>query len=511
MHRWATHRFTLPLIAGVALGVGYYTELLLPLLLALTPVLYWLDRNGERSRWYRFTGSFVFGFAAAIIGLHFCYAMLEFSWLAAVLWVWFAGLLALKLSSCLMVASWLRRRTGFSWGWTLPIVWVPLDWLLTFGDLRMTGDHAAHAMAAYPFLIQFADLIGHYGVSALVYVVNGLAYDAMLAERRRSRRGAAIALGCLSAAVLAYDAWCWFGPLPERETVRVVYIQPDIPLLVKRGEGTEAEQRSRLAALSRDAAALDPQLVIWPESARPDPLEHWLDAPATYAMPEVQQLARELDSEFLVGVEYYAIRDRDDYDAYNAAVLVRADGRLDPGWVAKVYLVPFVEATPFRAIFGPWVEERDGEWRWLAGGFLPGPRARTLETAAGPAGVLVCYELLFPDLPRELRNAGARFQVVITNDAWFGRTPFQRFLSNATRLRAIENRSEFVRAANSGISGFIDARGRFHERTGLFEVAIAARDVRLSDQRTVYDRIGDSVVGLLALGLVSTAVVARRR
>ena len=94
-------------------------------------------------------------------------------------------------------------------------------------------------------------------------------------------------------------------------------------------------------------------------------------------------------------------------------------------------------------------------------------------------GVLVCYEQLFPDLARALRNAGAEFQVVITNDAWFGRTFFQRYQADALRLRAIENRSAFVRVANTGISGFVD-RSRAIPRTHrLFEKAVEVSDVRL--------------------------------
>ena len=53
-------------------------------------------------------------------------------------------------------------------------------------------------------------------------------------------------------------------------------------------------------------------------------------------------------------------------------------------------------------------------------------------------------------------------------------------------------------------------RGRYHERTGLFEVAVAARDVVRSRDRTIYDRIGDSIVGLFALGLLATVLLARR-
>ncbi len=435
--------------------------------------------------------------------------MFDFSWLAGVLWAAFATLLGLRISTCLLLASWLRRRTGVSWGLLLPLIWVPVDWLQTFGDLRMTGDHAAHALSAYPFLIQFADIVGHYGVSTFVFAVNGLVYDALLGGRQRLRKQAALALAGLLTVVLAYDAWCWFRPAPPGQTIRVALVQPDIPLLIKRGSDTEAEQVIKLTELSRRAAELGPDLIVWPESARPHTLFHWLDTPATFAMPEVQQLSRELGTAFLVGVEYARVRTREDYDLYNAAVLVDSQGRLSPTWAAKVYLVPFVEATPFRGVLAPLVEGRGGEWNWLAGSFEPGPRGQIMEIEGSRAGLLVCYEQLFPDLARELKNAGAEYQVIITNDAWFGRTPFQYYQANAVRLRAIENRSEFVRVANTGISGFVDRRGRYHEKTALFEIAVAARDVSRSSRPTVYNRIGDAVVWVLIAGLLVAILRAR--
>jgi apolipoprotein N-acyltransferase len=509
MHRWASSSWKLPVLSGLALGVGYYLPVLVPLLVGFVPVLYWLDRHIDGSRYERFRSAFIFGLVAAIIGLHLCYAMFDFSWLAGVLWLWFASLLAIRISLVLLLASWLRRRTGWSWGLLLPLAWVPFDWLQTFGDLRMTGDHAAHAMAAYPFLIQFADVVGHYGVSTFVFVVNGLVYDALLHPRRLSRRRSAVALAVLLVVVLGYDTWCWNRSRPSAGTLRVALIQPNIPLLVKRGSGTEAEQRVKLLELSHRAAESNPDLIVWPESARPDPVYHWLDEPGTYVMPEVQRLAVELGSAFLVGVEYARIRTREDYDIFNAAILVDAQGRLDPTWAAKVYLVPFVEATPFRKIFGPLVEGRGGEWEWLAGSFTPGPRDQVMQLNGSRLGLLVCYEQLFPDLARRLKNAGAQFQVIITNDAWFGRTPFQHFQANAVRLRAIENRSEFVRVANTGISGFVDRYGRYHDKRGWFEIAVATRDVELSAGSTIYGRVGDVVVWVLIAGLVGAIVVAR--
>jgi apolipoprotein N-acyltransferase len=509
MERWVASSWKLPVLSGLSLGIGYYVPVLVPLLVAFIPVLYWVDRRADEPRYTRFKALFIFGMVAAIIGLHFCYAMFDFSWLAGVLWLAFAALLAIRISLVMLLASWLRRRTGLTWGLLLPLCWVPVAWLQTFGDLRMTGDHAAHAMAAYPFLIQFADVVGHYGVSVSVYVFNGLLYDALLAERRGLRKQATVALVSLMVVVLAYDSWCWFRPRPQSETIRVALVQPDVPVLVKRGSGTEVDQSERLLKLSREAAALDPELIVWPESSWPTSLIHWLDSPSSYTLPQVQQLARELGIAHLIGVEYARVRAREDYDVYNAAVAIDAQGVLNPRWAAKHYLVPFVEATPFRSIFGPLVEGRGGEWHWLAGSFVPGPRSQVIEVNGARTGVLVCYEQLFPDLTRDLKNAGAEFQVVVTNDAWFGRTPFQYFLANAPRLRAIENRTSFVRVANTGISGFVDRRGRYHERIGLFEVGVAAYDVELSSELTVYNRIGDAVLWIMIAALVAVIVRAR--
>jgi apolipoprotein N-acyltransferase len=308
---------------------------------------------------------------------------------------------------------------------------------------------------------------------------------------------------------LAYDGWAWTRPEPDGNTVRVALIQPDIPLAVKHDQNTIAEQWSTLMEQTLQAAESDPDLIVWPESARPIPVVHDLDRPESWRMVEVQALAQRIGVPLLVGAEYVRFGGGESRRFYNAAFAVDAEGRLLEDWGAKIYLVPFVEATPFRSLFGPLVEGRGGEWRWLAGGFTPGPRNAVIDVADTKVGVLVCYEQLFPDLARGLRNAGAELQVVITNDAWFGRSLFPPYQANAARLRAIENRTGFVRVANTGISGFVDTHGRYHRRTRLFEKAVEVWDVPVSDRRTVYDRIGDVVAWLAVAGLVAACVAAR--
>lgn len=102
-------------------------------------------------------------------------------------------------------------------------------------------------------------------------------------------------------------------------------------------------------------------------------------------------------------------------------------------------------------------------------------------------------------------NNGAHLLVNITNDAWFGRTSaaYQHF--SMAVLRAVENRRMVARAANTGISGFIDPCGRIIHATGLFKEAAVAAPVALLQTKTRYTRWGDWPLGLAAFGLLVTA------
>jgi apolipoprotein N-acyltransferase len=268
------------------------------------------------------------------------------------------------------------------------------------------------------------------------------------------------------------------------------------------------ERQSRLLAeLTRKAATMKADVVIWPETARPQAVYSRPGVPQTYAMPEVQALAKETGVTIVAGAEHVIAHDKGRYDAYNAVFVVHPDGRLDPTWTAKVYLVPFVESVPFEFLLGPLLSGRGGWARWLAGGFLPGRRDTLLSVAGAKLGVSVCYEELYFDLQRGLRNAGAQVQTVVTNDAWFGTTFFQAYQANTVRLRAIESRCSFVRVANTGISMFVDPLGRDAERTPLNVEAVRIHDVPLTTGRTVYDRIGD-VPAWAAIAACAAAVVA---
>jgi apolipoprotein N-acyltransferase len=113
-------------------------------------------------------------------------------------------------------------------------------------------------------------------------------------------------------------------------------------------------------------------------------------------------------------------------------------------------------------------------------------------------GVVICYEVIFPNLVRQFASNGAEFMVTITNDAWFGPSsaPYQHF--SMVAFRSVENRLAFARAANTGISGFIDPYGRIREATPIFSQQAVTGTVEIGSQKTFYAKYGD----LFAYGCV---------
>jgi len=169
----------------------------------------------------------------------------------------------------------------------------------------------------------------------------------------------------------------------------------------------------------------------------------------------------------------------------NSAFLVSADGRILDRY-DKIHLVPFGEYIPLRDIL------------WFLnklvvgiGDFLPGNAPEVMQGPGGRFGVVICFEVIFPDLVRHFVDLGADYMVTITNDAWFGRSsaPYQHF--SMVVLRAVENRVYFARAANTGISGFIDPFGHVLQRSGIFTEATLTGEIRTGGPRSFYTAYGD--------------------
>jgi len=122
----------------------------------------------------------------------------------------------------------------------------------------------------------------------------------------------------------------------------------------------------------------------------------------------------------------------------------------------KHHLVPFGEYVPLRQWLPLPIEKLAHDMGDFSVG--PGPQTLTLKGFV-PFSPLICYEAIFPDKVIA-GNMRPSVLVNVTNDAWFGVStgPYQHY--QMARLRAVEEGIPLIRAANTGISGVIDAYGR---------------------------------------------------
>jgi apolipoprotein N-acyltransferase len=238
------------------------------------------------------------------------------------------------------------------------------------------------------------------------------------------------------------------------------------------------ETIDKYSRLSLEAMPCD--LVVWPETALP--FYYGMDPVPSN---RVDAMVRKAGTFFLIGIP--AARPSDHgFLYYNRACMLNPLA-LPKGYYDKHHLVPFGEYVPFKRLL--WFAEKltAGAGDFSKGETGPVP----LKFGTGTTGVLICFEIIFPDIARAFVRNGADILTTMTNDAWFGRTQAALQHFSMAVFRAVENRRSVVRAANTGISGFIDPSGTILEKTDIFTACALTRQVPVMSGQTFYTRHGD--------------------
>ncbi len=389
--------------------------------------------------------------------------------------------------------SWLAGRRSVLVGvGAAPFLWVAAEWLRGWVLGGFPWGSLGYSQYRQLAVIQVAELGGVYAVSFVVLAVNAALASTVVLPARRSA-------GALGVAALLVGSTLAFGVTrlaePARasaETASVSVMQPSIEQPLK-WDATYAETTLRIYfELTREAGHSHSDLIVWPETASPTLLR---SDPVLLAA--LRDLSHGIGVPLLVG----------SVDAEggtpptfrNTAFLLDARGivsRYD-----KIHLVPFGEYVPFSTVIG-----FVSGWAEFIADLEPGSRAEVFSGPPAPFGAVICYEGIFPALVRRFVRNGARFMVNMTNDAWFGHTdgPLQHL--GMYPLRAVENRTAIVRAANTGVSAFIAPSGAIVQSLPPFARGTMTVRVPLRARQTLYTRLGDwlaymsMAVSALALG-----------
>jgi apolipoprotein N-acyltransferase len=491
------------IFSGLLLGLAFPKwdqNYLFPV--ALIP-LFWSLRGQS------LTGAFWLGM---ISGLSFFCVLLY--WIVYVTTVFGGMPLILGIGVMLLLAGYLSLyrglwALGLNWGearglsplWWGPVLWVALEMGQTYIISGFPWELLGNGLYRFPILLQITDLTGVYGLSFIIVFINVSLFLALSPWGRKSSR-----LVPVLALLPILALWLGYGYYRLGVVDKQIAAGPKHKIAVVQGNLKQGEkwQKEMVQATLERYGELTRQvkgarLTIWPETAAPF---FFLRTPQLTG--QVQETAKESGGYLLFGAPAWELTSQGE-TYYNRAYLLSPQGEVI-GQYDKAHLVPFGEYVPLKS-FLPFL----GKMVPMVGDFSEGPVGATVALPEGEVGPLICYESIFPYLSRAQVQNGARLLVNITNDAWYGTTsaPYQS-LAIAV-MRSVENHIAQARAANTGISAFIDPAGRILWQSDLFVPGAQALELPWLTGGSLYTRFGDVFAWTCTIIAGLALIFARRR
>jgi apolipoprotein N-acyltransferase len=446
--------------------------------------------------------------AVAFAAHYFAVAMLSSSVLPVGIIV---GTVAVSAAIGFLIGIFLRpfaERTGYRWFvMQFGLIWVTIDLAVQNNEIIGTYMWMAYRLADAPRLIAPVSITGTPALTLLLHVINAaiaLAVLALLDRRRPDLADVVVPQRVLvaSLAIPAVVAVGWvvisgvlYNAVSNRmgPAVRVATVQPGLAnaspgTLISAGDMNSGrseqqrrmDQRAELSDMTRQAAAQGARVVVWPEET--------LDYdPRLVNTDWIPALLRQTGVYLVMGFT----PDAQDSSAPNTGLLWDPQGRVD-----AVYLKTK---------------------RVLAEGesFIPGTVYPTVQTSFGTLGMIICFDIDFPDGPaRRTVLDGAQMILAPSIDV----ESISSVRTASTVFRAVENRVAMVKADTAWDSVVVAPNGRvlasdnIHTQLGGQELLVA--DVPLGPRGAPFTRYGGAPFQWLAYALtlvMAGVMVASRR
>lgn len=496
-----------PLVAtGIALALAFPGANLWPLAyVGLVPLLVWLRGKTYRSAF----------FGGVLSGLVF--HGIVFSWFVSLTyWVGAIVLLGVTLLVLLFSLFWgavaigkclFERYVRSALVVVVPAMWILMEYVENHVFTGFGWGSLGYTQWKNLYVAQLSSIGSIYSVGFFIVIINVLVYEVICHLRKISlaatAAGAVIALGV---AVPVLGKMHMDEP-DMSSSLRVGVIQPNFSLDVKWSIEFAEHMLREQAWMTERVAAEGAELVVWPESALFGCLR---DQPERIA-----RIVRANDVYLLMGSNHYemtGLNPEEDIIYLNSAFLISPKGEI-LGRYDKKHLAPFGEYVPlakYLSFLGKVVP--------MISDFTPGSRDTIFEIGDTRFAVVICFENSFPHLVREMAAHGCDFLIQITNDGWFGRTAQPEQDLAIAVFRAIENGATLVRAANTGISCFIDPWGRISGMVRaswgdtVFVRGTSTETISTTPHDTFYKTHGDVwVVGCGLVFVIAVGVALYRR
>ncbi len=494
-------------LGGVLLGLGFPGWVPLPflMLIAFVPLLHLEKRIVQQAEKPAVGAVFKYTFHAFVI-----WNILSTFWIANSALV--AGVFAIWVNSALMTLPFLlyhqthrfMPRLGFT---PLIAYWLTFEYLHYHWALNYPWLTLGNAFAQFPAWVQWYEWTGVFGGSLWILLVNILIFKVI--EKNNQKQ--LIQLSVLILLPVAVSLTRYFTFSEKGDAIEVVVVQPNYEPHYEEPLISEAAKLQHCIDLASTKISQHTAYLVFPETVFGFAETHQLSQYESFLRLRewIQQYPK---LKIVTGLSAYRIFEPNEpltpatrtdtsrtgevihYEMFNAAV--QLDGKSDEVPLhKKSKLVPGPESFPFQRILfflKPVVAYFGGTTAGLGKEQQPA----VFKSETGQVAPLICYESVFGEYLTFFVRKGAQAFFIMTNDGWWDRTPGHRQHLYFASLRAIETRRSIARAANTGISAFINQRGDILQ-SSKYEEAIALQSrIYLNTAATFYTRWGDLLARL---------------
>lgn len=432
------------------------------------------------------------------------------------------SLIPFGLGAFLMTcAFWLYGRMRKHFSKTISYIalvcfWIAYEYLHQSWDLAFPWMTLGNGFAESHRLVQWYEYTGVYGGTVWILVANILAFEvAMHAENSaaalQTKKKKMLALMLWITLPIGLSLYTYSKYEEKKNPANIVVVQPNVDPYAKWHSISSTEQINQLTRLSDSVAQPNTEFFIWPETA----ITGSFDEDAVANDMQYYQIRRFLskykNGNVLSGAETYrtyqtaaspTARYSEKYgiyfDSYNTAINIENSDKVQ--FYHKSKLVPGVEQLPFAqtlSFLKPVFASFGGASGGL--GYQETPSVFYAQSGLGVAPV-ICYESIWGGYVAEYVRQGAQFIAIVTNDAWWGNTSGKDQHMDYAKLRAIETRRWVARAANTGISAFINQRGDVVQKSKWWTATALKQDINLNENLTFYVRYGDYIAFIALFG-----------
>ncbi len=433
---------------------------------------------------------------------------------------------SLLMSLVFQLYYWYKKVRGTYFGLVFFVaIWLSferfhLNWEFTWPWLNL-----GNAFSEYPQLIQWYDTIGATGGSFWILLINVFAfYTLRIWQAGRIRKDLVKNISILTAIIvlpllISIYKYNSYQEKPVGE-VTTLLLQPKLDPYTEKYSKDSLQILGELLNLAEENSKTKVDFFIAPETAFPGNgslSENGFNKSTSIAIAK-EFLGKHPQSIFLTGASTHKFlfdeANTEDYsteieegvwvNSYNSALQIIPNQEVEVYHKAK--LVPGVEIFPYIRYLKPILGDAMLDFGGANSSLGIDKERKVFSNRFNKAKMapIICYESIYGEFVTDYVKNGANLLAIMTNDSWWDNSEGHRQLLSYARLRAIETRREIVRAANSGISAHINARGDILEDTFYDDRTALLVKANLLEEKSIYTKIGDLIsrIAIFVLGFL---------